>query len=155
MVEKTHSGQPIDHLTRPQDVPEFLSCGHNAHWVVWHSIQKGEPCIFCRAEKAELAVKEMLKAIEEGDPLDETEALDARHPRIFQADIDRWKTVITGEWRKQKCKISLRTLIHIEHELRYAPEFVILRQQKHITNDQIGEVFRLAMERIEEIRVAP
>lgn len=144
MTEKMNNGQPIDFRTRPEDVPEFLSCGHNAHWVVWHSLAKGEPCILCRAEKAELAVKEMLKVIDESRP-----------PMILQSDIDRWKTVITGDWRKTNCKISLRMLIHIEHELRYAPEFVSLRLQKHITNDQIGEVFRLAMERIEEIRNGP
>lgn len=154
MAEKTNSGKAYDHMTRPEDVPEFLSCGHNAHWVNWHSIQKGEPCIMCRAEKAELAVKEMLKVIEEA-PLDETEALDARHPRILEADIERWKTVVTGDWRTQRSKISLRMLIHIEHELRYDPEFVALRLRKQITNDQIGELFRLALERLEEIKAAP
>ena len=154
MVEKTHSGRPIDHLTRPEEVPEFLSCGHNAHWVIWYSIQRGEPCLSCRAEKAELAVKEMLKAIEEA-PRDETEALDARHPRILEADIERWKTVVTGDWRTQRSKISLRMLIHMEHELRYDPEFVTLRIRKQITNDQIGELFRLAIERLEEIKAAP
>ena len=44
----------IDHKTRKEEVPEFLPCGHNAHWEIWHSIAKGEQCILCRAEKAEL-----------------------------------------------------------------------------------------------------
>lgn len=49
--------------TRDEDVPEFLSCGHNAHWKIWHSLAKGEPCILCRAEKAELQVHELRKAL--------------------------------------------------------------------------------------------
>jgi hypothetical protein len=46
----------IDKFTKDEEVPEFLSCGHNAHWQIWHSLAQGEPCILCRAEKAEREV---------------------------------------------------------------------------------------------------
>jgi len=46
--------------TRPEEVPEFLPCGHNAHWEVWHSLAKGECCVFCRAESAELQSNTLL-----------------------------------------------------------------------------------------------
>lgn len=49
----------FDHRTRDEEVPEFLSCGHNAHWKIWHSLAKGKPCILCRAERAELQKQEL------------------------------------------------------------------------------------------------
>ena len=48
-----------DARTRDEEVPEFLSCGHNAHWKIWHSLAKGEPCILCRAVMAEREVERL------------------------------------------------------------------------------------------------
>lgn len=60
-IEKTTSGTPIDFRTRPEEVPQFLSCGHNAHWVIWHSIAQGEPCILCRAEEVERDLVDLIR----------------------------------------------------------------------------------------------
>jgi hypothetical protein len=54
----------FDHRTRDEEVPEFLSCGHNAHWKIWHSLAQGKPCLFCRAETAERHVRALKVGLE-------------------------------------------------------------------------------------------
>jgi hypothetical protein len=49
----------FDYRTRDEEVPLFLPCGHNAHWKIWHSLQKGRPCILCRAERAESELRSL------------------------------------------------------------------------------------------------
>lgn len=55
----------FDLRTRDEEVPEFLACGHNAHWKIWHSLAKGQQCILCRAESAEAELRAIRAALTE------------------------------------------------------------------------------------------
>ena len=84
--------------TRPEEVPQFLPCGHNAHWEVWHSLAKGERCVFCRAESAELRLREATELLRQADSLYRNYGLIANPPGGVAHYPEYKGDICCGKW---------------------------------------------------------
>ena len=45
-------------------VPDWLPCGHNAQWNMYHSVERGDPCPLCELKRLNLKVDEQQKEID-------------------------------------------------------------------------------------------
>ncbi len=48
-------------------VPDWLPCGHNAHWTMHNSIEKGEPCPLCELNRLNLQIRDYQAALRKVD----------------------------------------------------------------------------------------